>query len=115
MRPDGRVGVVNTCKSANGTGKERVARGSAGIIPGSNGARLAVRFVPLPIPEGQGNYYVLYLDPNYQTALIGSPSGRYLWMLARTKSITPEQRGALNAAAARNGYRLDLVKETIQP
>ena len=84
------------------------------MIAGSNNTKLAVNFAPIPLPKGDGNYWVLYLDPDYQTALVGSPNGSYLWLLARTKTISAEQRAALNAAAERNGFRTDLLKETVQ-
>lgn len=115
LRPDGRIDVVNTCRTGTTSGRPRSARAVASVIEGSGNARIAVNFAPVPLPKGQGNYWVLYLDPDYQTALVGSPSGRFLWMLARTPRITPQQRAALNAAATRNGYRLDLLVETQQP
>lgn len=114
LRPDGRVGVTNTCATGTSDGKPRSVQGVAAVIDGSNNAKLAVNFAPIPLPKGQGNYWVLYLDPTYQTALVGSPNGAYLWLLARTKTISAEQRGALNAAAERNGFRTDLLKETVQ-
>jgi apolipoprotein D and lipocalin family protein len=114
LRPDGRVDVRNTCQVTDTPGKPRTAKGIASVIEGSGNARLAVNFAPIPLPRGQGNYWVLHLEPDYSLALIGSPSGNYLWMLSRTSSITPSQRGVLNAAAVRNGYRLDLLEETTQ-
>ena len=115
LQPDGRVGVTNTCATGTSDGKPRSAKGVAAVIEGSNNTKLAVNFAPIPLPKGQGNYWVLYLDPNYQTALVGSPNGSYLWLLARTKSITTDQRAALKAAAERNGFRTDILKETVQP
>ena len=115
LRPDGRINVVNTCRTGTTSGRPRSATAVASVIEGSGNARIAVNFAPIPLPRGEGNYWVLYVDPDYQTALVGSPSGRFLWMLARTPRITPEQRAALNAAATRNGYRLDLLVETQQP
>jgi apolipoprotein D and lipocalin family protein len=109
------ISVTNTCRTGTKNGRPSVANGRANVIEGSNGARLAVNFAPIPLPRGQGNYWILYLDTDYQTALIGSPSGQYLWMLARTPQISREQRAALEAAATANGFRLDMLKDTIQP
>ena len=114
LRPDGRVGVTNTCGTGTKDGKPRSVQGVASVIAGSNNTKLAVNFAPIPLPKGDGNYWVLYLDPDYQTALVGSPNGSYLWLLARTKTISAEQRAALTAAAERNGFRTDLLKETVQ-
>ncbi len=114
-REDGRITVVNTCGSGTKSGKPKSVRGSAKPIAGSDGARLAVNFAPIPLPAGNGNYWVLALDDGYQTALIGEPSGRYLWMLSRTPTLTPDARARLDAAATAAGYDLSLLKETTQP
>lgn len=115
LRSDGRIDVTNTCRTGTKDGRPRSARAVASVIEGSNGARLAVNFAPIPLPKGEGNYWVLHLSPDYSTALVGSPSGRFLWMLSRTPTITPDQRAALDAAASRAGFRLDLLKDTSQP
>jgi apolipoprotein D and lipocalin family protein len=114
VRPDGRINVLNTCHSGSATGKPRTVSGIASVIEGSNGARIAVNFLPVPLPKGQGNYWVLYLDPEYKTALVGSPSGKLLWMLSRTSRISPQQRQTLNEAAIASGYRVDMLRETLQ-
>jgi apolipoprotein D and lipocalin family protein len=114
LRDDGRIGVTNTCAFGTSSGRSKIAMGKASVIDGSNGARLAVNFAPIPLPKGDGNYWVLYLDDAYQHALIGEPSGRYLWMLARTPQITPQARDALDAAARSAGYDLSMLKETQQ-
>lgn len=114
LREDGRVQVVNTCGFGTKDGEPRSARGTARVIEGSNGARLAVNLSPIPLPAGRGNYWVLYLDEDYQRALIGEPSGRFLWMLARTPEISAEARAELDAAARRFGYDLTMLKETEQ-
>jgi apolipoprotein D and lipocalin family protein len=115
LRLDSRINVTNTCRTGTSSGRPRSAQAVASIIPGSGNARIAVNFAPIPLPKGEGNYWVLYLDPQYQTALVGSPSGRFLWMLARTPRITAEQRAALDAAATAQGFRTDMLEETQQP
>ena len=111
---DGRVGVVNTCRFGTEDGEARVAEAEARVIPASDGARLHVNFSPLPLPPGQGNYWVIYLDEEYQHALVGAPSGRFLWMLARTPEIEADARAALNEAALDAGFTLGMLKETEQ-
>jgi len=46
--------------------------------------------------------------------VVGEPSGRFLWYLSRTSSVTPEVRAELDAAAVAAGYDLGLLKETEQ-
>jgi apolipoprotein D and lipocalin family protein len=114
-RADGRVTVVNTCLDGGLDGPERVAQGVAHPIEGSNGARLAVNFAPIPLPAGQGNYWVLYLDDAYQLAVVGEPSGRFLWFLSRTPRVTPQQRARMEEAARAQDYDLSLLEEVAQP
>ena len=35
----------------------------------------------------EGNYWILALDPNYQTAMVGTPDRRFLWILSRTTQL----------------------------
>ncbi len=113
-RADGRVDVLNTCRFGTKDGAPRSAEAVARVMEGSNGARLFVNFAPVPLPAGRGNYWVLHLDEDYQHALIGEPSGRFLWMLSRTPTVSPEVRAELNSAAVAAGYDLSLLKETVQ-
>ncbi len=114
LREDGRVDVLNTCRFGTKDGEPRSADAVARVMDGSNGARIFVNFAPIPLPAGRGNYWIIHLDEAYQHALVGEPSGRFLWMLSRTPTVTPEVREELNAAAVAAGYDLSLLKETEQ-
>ena len=114
LREDGRVDVVNTCRFGTKDGEPRSAEAVARVMDGSNGARIFVNFAPIPLPAGRGNYWIIYLDEDYQHALIGEPSGRFLWMLSRTPTVTPEVRAELDRAAVAAGYDLGMLKETEQ-
>ena len=114
LRDDGRVDVVNTCRFGTKDGEPRSAEAVARVMDGSNGARIFVNFAPIPLPAGRGNYWIFYLDEGYQHAVIGEPSGRFLWMLSRTPTVTPEVRAELDAAATAAGYNLSMLKETQQ-
>ena len=76
------VVVKNTCFE-NGT--SRTTEGKAFPVEGSNNARLKVQFF-WPF---KGNYYIIELGPNYDYALVGDPSRKYLWVLGRTQ--TPDE------------------------
>ncbi|MBI1399975.1 lipocalin family protein [Hyphomonas sp.] len=114
LRDDSRVDVVNTCRFGTKDGEPRSAEAVARVMEGSNGARVFVNFAPIPLPAGRGNYWIIHLDEGYQHALIGEPSGRFLWMLSRTPTVTPEVRAELDAAAKAKGYDLSMLKETLQ-
>lgn len=84
LNPDGTVKVLN--ETWTDGGKRGFIEGTAyKADPGSDEAKLKVRFyVPpfLPIIPVTGDYWVLALDGDYQFALIGEPSRRYLWVMS---------------------------------
>jgi apolipoprotein D and lipocalin family protein len=106
LRPDGEVSVRNIAVRADGTTRE--VRGQARVLnPGAN-SRLLVRFnewfsVFIPQPEA-GNYWILHVDADYQTALVGSPDRRYLWVLARQPALPEATLQRLLQVARDQGY-----------
>ena len=76
LRGDGRIEVLNSCRRPDGT--LRVARGVAKAVSASN-AKLKVRF----FGPFFGDYWVLDRADDYSWSIVGEPSGRYLWILAR--------------------------------
>ena len=89
IRPDGTIGVHNECVTDAG-GLDQ-ADGIATIVDTNTNAKLAVTFdnffARLVGPSRDGNYWILDLDPDYQTALVGTPDRRYLWMLSRSPQL----------------------------
>lgn len=110
QRSDGKITVLNTCHS----GKVRTAKGVATVVEGSGGAKLKVQFAPEWVPFASGDYWVLDLADDYTSALVGSPSGEYLWVLARTPVISDELYGAITARAEQLGYETAPLKKTDQ-
>lgn len=106
LRADGEVSVRNIAVRADGTTRE--VRGQARVLnPGAN-SRLLVRFnewfsVFIPQPE-QGNYWILHVDADYQTALVGTPDRRYLWVLARQPALPEATLQRLLQLARDQGY-----------
>ncbi|MNJ80538.1 Outer membrane lipoprotein Blc precursor [compost metagenome] len=47
---------------------------------------------------------MLYVDKDYQTALVGNPDRKYLWILSRTPTIPALERESLLARARQQGY-----------
>ena len=52
------------------------------------------------------DYYVLEVDKDYQYALIGSSSDKYLWILSRTPVLSKETLDKLLENIKRRGYDL---------
>ncbi len=92
------VEVLNACRRADGSVSSISGRATA--EPGSGGARLRVTFF-WPI---SGDYWVLAVDPSYETALVGTPSRKYAWVLARKPTLDDAQLQALLARAQALGF-----------
>ncbi len=111
--PDNKIGVLNSCVDAN-TKVKKSAKAKASIIEGSNNAALAVNFAPFPLPKGKGNYQILYIGDNYSSALVGSPSGKYLWILSRTPKIDDSELYKILSVAKANQFdtkKLEYVEQ----
>ena len=54
------------------------------------------------------DYYVLEMDENYQHAIIGSSSDKYLWILSRTPQLPEDTLSKLLQNIQQRGY--DLTK-----
>ena len=89
IRPDSKIGVHNECVTDAG-GLDQVD-GIATIVDANTNAKLAVTFdnffARLVGPSRDGNYWILDLDPDYRTALVGTQDRRYLWMLSRSPQL----------------------------
>ncbi|KAL3323125.1 hypothetical protein AABB24_040302, partial [Solanum stoloniferum] len=115
LNSDGTVHVLNETWC---NGKRGFIEGTAyKADPNSDEAKLKVRFyVPpfLPIIPVTGDYWVLYIDEDYQYALIGQPSRRYLWILSRRTCLDDEIYNQLVEKAKEEGYDVSKLHKTPQ-
>ncbi|PIM98375.1 Apolipoprotein D/Lipocalin [Handroanthus impetiginosus] len=113
LNSDGTVHVLNETWT---DGKRSSIEGSAyKADPKSDEAKLKVKFyLPpfLPIIPVTGDYWVLYIDPDYQYALIGEPSRRYLWILCRQPRLDEETYNQLVEKAKEEGYDVNKLNKT---
>jgi apolipoprotein D and lipocalin family protein len=112
-RPDGAVGVHNECVTKSG-GVEQV-EGVATVVDAKTNARLTVVFdnwfARLFGSARDGNYWILDLDQEYRTAMVGTPDRRYLWILSRTPQMDEVTYRRLVERAQQLGYPVsDLIK-----
>ncbi|XP_020209193.1 temperature-induced lipocalin-1 [Cajanus cajan] len=115
LNEDGTVHVLNETWS---NGKRVSIEGSAyKADPKSDEAKLKVKFyVPpfLPIIPVVGNYWVLYVDDDYQYALIGEPTRKYLWILCRKTHLEDEIYNQLLEKATTEKYDVSKLHKTPQ-
>lgn len=109
-RDDGLISVVNTCRKGAPDGEAKAARGRARIIDEITNAKLKVSF----FGPFWGDYWVISLAEDYSLALVGEPSGRYLWILARTPKISDAARDAALNDLKAMGYNTEALYFTVQ-
>ena len=107
LNEDGTVRVDN--RALNGKGEPEQSVGEAVVVEGSGNAKLEVSFLPDGlkwIPFTRGDYWILRVDEDYQTALVGTPNRKYLWLLARTPHPDATTRQSFLDTAAQQGFEL---------
>jgi apolipoprotein D and lipocalin family protein len=105
----GAVRVLNSCIDEDGM--VDASEGQAKPVDASN-AKLEVTFLPQGlrwIPFARGDYWILRLDEDYTTALVGEPGRKYLWLLHRSPQMDPAMRNEWLESARLRGYELDDV------
>jgi len=107
---NGNVGVKNQCLTTSGDQKQ--AQGVATVVDENTNAKLYVVFdnwaAKLFSGWGssptEGNYWILYLDLDYRTALVGTPDREYLWVLSRTPTLDKAIYEKLVSLGKQKGY-----------
>ena len=103
--------VLNRCRDAHG--EERRARGVATVQPGSGNAKLKVTFAPAVLhwlPMVWADHWILYVDADYQVALVGNPARDRLWLLARQPTLEPTALRAVVDVARVQGFPTDQLQ-----
>lgn len=91
LNENGNIKVDNRCTSKDGKLNQTI--GEAFIQNEPHNSKLKVSFLPSIIrwlPVGRGDYWILKLDENYQTVLVGEPKRKYMWVLSR--SAHPDEK-----------------------
>lgn len=109
LKSNGKIEVLNRGYSEE-KGSYRSARGTARVPDPDEPGKLKVSFF-WPF---SGDYYILLLDEQYQYALVGAPSRKYLWVLSRTKVLDAALYVRLMDHAEQHGFDTDQVRETSQ-
>ena len=106
--PDSTLSVLNICRDNTGAEISRI-NGTAEITgPG----RLKVRFASVPFVAAE--YWVLWVDTDYQTAVVGSPAGTSGWILNRDPVIPADKMNAAQEILRFNGYNTSQLVEVSQ-
>ncbi len=100
LRDDGRISVVNSGIKA---GKPKTITGSAKAIGDAGQGSLAVTF----FPPFAGGYHVIWIDGDYEHAVVSGPTRNYLWLLSRHAHPDPVIVKQMTAFATSQGFATD--------
>ena len=108
LRDDGKIDVLNT-GIKDGRAKDAKGIAKTTDVPGL----LRVSF----FGPFYSDYRIMMLDKEYQYALVGSKTDKYLWILSRTPKLDEATQSLILAEADRRGYdtnKLIWVKQSTQ-
>ena len=116
LKPDGTVSVTNRCLK---NGKPKKIEGTATVVDDKTNAVLEVRFnewFSVFIPRArQGNYFIVWLAPDYSAAAVGTPDRKCLWILARQPALPVAAYHQIVEHCRKLGFPVEnLIVETAQ-
>ncbi len=112
LREDGNIDVINRCSNKDGT--QIQAKGIAKIVDKTTNAKLKVSFVRiLGLSLFWGDYWIIGLGKNYEYAIVGTPSRKYGWILARQPKLPQESMDIIHRILREQGYNPEKLEKTI--
>jgi len=111
LRDDGLMEVVNSCRKKTLDGKLKRSKGRAKIVDSESNAKLKVSF----FGPFWGPYWIIDLADDYQWAVVGVPSRKYLWILSRTLQMDEEVYTDILDRLIDQGYDPSRLAKTLQP
>ncbi len=105
---DGRIRVINQCRTGGPQGELKEAIGTAEIADTQSNAKLKVQFF-WPF---KGNYWIVDLDKDYQHVIVSEPKRQYLWILSRSPEMNPETLKKLKMKIKEKGFDLSHLEAT---
>lgn len=111
LRQDGDIDIVNRCRKDSLSGPEAISRGRAWVVDHQTNAKLKIQFF-WPF---SGDYWIIQLGENYEYAVVGHPSRKYLWILSRTPRMDEARYAAILDRLKEQGYDLSPLQRIEQP
>ncbi len=108
---DGQLEVLHRCRRRNG--RWRNTQGLAHRAPGAAAARWRMSLWPRllrRLPLAWADYWVLDVDEDYKTALVGTRDRRGLWLLSRRPHMPAQRLQVLLDRARRDGFDVERLR-----
>ncbi len=100
LRPDGRIDNVFTFRKGSFDAPQKRVQALAWVHNTQTNAEWRVRFFGVVTEK----YLVLDLDPDYRWTVVGHPSRKYGWIMAREKTLPDEVYAGILKRLADQGY-----------
>lgn len=113
LNPNGTVEVRIICRVATLAGPVQTFDGRARVLDPPQEWKISFnRWVPWFF---DGDYVVLWVDPDYRTAVVGDPEGQIGWILGRDHEMAEDLLRAAYEVLYVNGYDLSEIILVDQP
>lgn len=103
FKDNGEIEVINSCIDEDGELDK--TEGLARVVDKKSNAKLEVSFFSIlgwrPV---WGDYWIIGLDENYQWAIVGTPTRKYGWILARQPELDNETLEKIYSILKDQGY-----------
>ena len=110
LLPEGKIRVINRCRKNSLDGPLKESKGKAEVADTATNAKLKVWFF-WPF---KGNYWIIDLSPDYQWAVVGEPSRKYLWILSRMPTMDEAVYQEILGRLPQKGYDPAGLRKTAQ-
>ena len=102
------ISVTNTCRR---NGETDAVEGQARVVDSNSNAKFKVRLGRFPGNLFDGDLWVLHIADDARWAVLGEPTGRYLWVISRTPQMPERTYERILALIEADGY---FVEELIR-
>jgi apolipoprotein D and lipocalin family protein len=110
LDPDGTINTTFTFRADSFDGAEKRHNPRGFVVPGTNNAVWGMRFI-WPI---KAEYVISWVDPDYSETIIARSARDYVWIMARTPTLSTERYDALLARVRDLGYDVAKVQKVPQ-
>ena len=107
---DGSIATTFTFNQGSFTGEQKIYEPRGFIKNPESNAEWGMQFI-WPI---KADYRIIYLDDDYQLTVIGRNKRDYVWLMARTPSISEQQYDAMVGLMEEVGYDISKIRKVPQ-
>jgi apolipoprotein D and lipocalin family protein len=110
LRPDGKIQTTFRYRNGSFAAPVKTMHPVGTVQPGTGQAVWGEQFVwPM-----KAEYIIAYLDSDYRTVIVGRSKRDYVWIMARTPTLSPQSYAQLVNEVAALGYDTNKLREVPQ-